>query len=186
MYTLKRPAQTIGIRHIDESMFSRCYASDCMGDGCRDDCCCYGCPADTAEVEAIMAFKPELEERTGILAAQWFKRRQRNPHYPSGYVRRTRVLDGYCVFHTRNGRGCILHRMALERGIDPHDIKPMVCFIFPLTWDGDLLHVAEFLDELPCRQGNCVIHTAQREEIKRYLGKAAAREIEALAPPPTP
>jgi len=182
VYTLKNPAQTPSIRRIDETMFSRRYASDCMGDGCRDDCCRYGCPTDTTEVLRILTFETELEERTGRPAAHWFKRRRCNPDYPSGWVRYTRVFDGYCVFHDHNGRGCVLHRMALEKGLDPHEIKPMVCFFFPLTWDGGLLHVAEFLDELPCRRGDCVIHDAQKTEIAHYLGASAAREIECLAP----
>ncbi len=49
-----------------------------------------------------------------------------------------------------------------------------------------MYHVAEFLAELSCRQGPCVIYTTQKNEIERYMGQPAAREIEALALSPEP
>ena len=182
MFTLKNPSQSIDIHRVDENNFSHCYAAGCMGDGCRDDCCRYGCPAETAEIVKILDFREELEKLTGKPASDWFKKRcERNPDYPSSYVRRTRVSNGYCVFHDNSGRGCLLHRLALEKGFDPHEIKPMVCFLFPLTWDAGCLHVSDFLDELPCLQGKSVIFSAQKDEIKYYLGENVARELETAA-----
>ncbi len=149
--------------------------------GCRDCCCSYGCPVDIVEVERIMAYKDELEKRMGISAAKWFNGDiEANPDYPSKYVKRTSVFNGRCVFHDWEKRGCLLHGMALEKGFDPHLIKPMVCFLFPLTWDGDYLHVAEFLDELPCKQEGELIISSTLSEVRYYLGEEVAAEIESL------
>jgi hypothetical protein len=128
-----------------------------------------------------MAYKDELERRLGISASKWFTGElEANTDYPSKYVRRTSVFNGNCIFHDWTSRGCLLHRMALEKDIDPHRIKPMVCFFFPLPWDGDYLHVAEFLDELPCRgQGEPVLDSVIND-LKYYLGEETAAEIERL------
>ncbi len=177
--SLKSQAKTLSIHNIDDNIFKLCYDSHCMQCGCKDDCCSYGCPVDIVEVERILVYKDELEKRLGISASRWFSgEAEFNPDYPSKQVRRTSVFNGNCIFHDWTSRGCLLHRMALEKGIDPHLIKPMVCFLFPITWDGDYLHVAEFLDELPCKQQGEVIIDSMLPEIRYYLGEDVAREIE--------
>jgi hypothetical protein len=149
--------------------------------GCKDGCCSYGCSADIAEVERILAYKEELQQRLGIDASKWFSDEiVADADYPSKYMRRTNAINGNCVFHDWSARGCLLHRMALEKGIDPHLIKPMVCFFFPLTWDGDRLVVAEFLDELPCREQGELLLDSVMNDIKYYLGEDVAAELETL------
>jgi len=50
--------------------------------------------------------------------------------------RKTRVVDGACVFHNRpgfpGGTGCALHAYALRRGEEPLRHKPDVCWQLPL------------------------------------------------------
>ncbi len=50
--------------------------------------------------------------------------------------RKTRVVDGACVFHNRpgfsGGTGCALHRFALEHDMHPMETKPDVCWQLPL------------------------------------------------------
>lgn len=59
---------------------------------------------------------------------------------PDG-ARKTRVVDGACIFLNRpgfapgtfaDGSGCALHRLALEEGVDPLETKPDVCWQLPL------------------------------------------------------
>lgn len=49
---------------------------------------------------------------------------------------RTRRFDGACVFLNRpgfaGGVGCALHSMALRRGLEPHTVKPDVCWQLPI------------------------------------------------------
>jgi hypothetical protein len=48
----------------------------------------------------------------------------------------TRMVEGACIFLNRpgfaGGPGCALHRAALERGEQPMDLKPDVCWQLPL------------------------------------------------------
>jgi Fe-S-cluster containining protein len=186
MIPVKSQTRTLAIHNVDENILTARYFSRCLEYGCRDCCCGYGCPVDLTEVERIMAFRDELEKRLGRKAEEWFLAPEANTDYPSGYVRRTVVYNGLCVFHDWSARGCLLHSFALEKHFDPHSIKPMVCFMFPLTWDGDYLHVAEFLDELPCRQQGEPILETTRSEIRYYLGEALASEIDAMKHHPLP
>lgn len=49
---------------------------------------------------------------------------------------RTRRYDGACIFLNRpgfaGGVGCSLHTMALRRGLEPHTVKPDVCWQLPI------------------------------------------------------
>ncbi|MBN1190995.1 MAG: hypothetical protein JXA46_14665 [Dehalococcoidales bacterium] len=166
---------------MDEQIWSRSYFSRCLEcTFCKDICCTYGCPVDIAEVKRIFYYQNILEQRSGIPSSEWFfPEADIRPEFPSGRVLRTRVY-GKCVFYYHQHRGCHLHSLALEMGIDPHLLKPMVCFLFPVTWDGCYLHVADFLDELPCNNQGQTIFESQRNELLAYLGPEFVREIENL------
>ncbi len=97
-------------------------------------CCSYGAhftgEEDIARVE---------EAALTLTAAQWqFRAKGRR----NGVVKRaggesvTRLVQDACVFLNRpgfaGGPGCALHRAALERGIEPLELKPDVCWQLPL------------------------------------------------------
>jgi len=170
----------IRINCVDERILSACYFARCMEcDLCNDSCCGYGCPVDTAEVERILAYKNELETRLHIPVSDWFlAETEQRPEFPSGKVKRTRINNNQCIFHDNISRGCHLHRFALEKGMDPHLLKPMVCFLFPLTWGGSYLYVSDFLDELPCKNTGVPIFESQRNELMLYLGDDFIKEME--------
>lgn len=50
--------------------------------------------------------------------------------------RKTRVVDGACIFHNRpgfaGGTGCALHKHALNNGLHPLETKPDVCWQLPI------------------------------------------------------
>jgi hypothetical protein len=50
--------------------------------------------------------------------------------------RKTRVIDGACVFLNRpgfpSGDGCALHKLALDQGKEPLELKPDVCWQLPV------------------------------------------------------
>jgi Fe-S-cluster containining protein len=178
MITLKSNPRILPIRSIDKNIFTARYFTHCMQFGCEDICCSYGCPLDLSEVDRLTPYQHEIERRTNHEAAMWFQNEvEANSDYPSGYVKNTMVYNGRCVFHAPTARGCLLHIMALEKGLDPHQLKPMVCFLFPLTWDGSYLHVADFLEELPCQHKGELILDSIIDEIRYYLGEDTASEI---------
>jgi Fe-S-cluster containining protein len=179
MIRISSATTVLKITSCDERLKSDCYFARCMECSCNDSCCNYGCPVDITEVERILTYRDELEKRIGIPASDWFmEATESRTEFPSGKIKMTRVHLNSCIFHDNVLRGCHLHRLALEKGIDPHSIKPMVCFLFPLTWDGSFLYVSEFLDELPCKNTGARIMESQINEIRRYIGDDFIKEIE--------
>lgn len=58
--------------------------------------------------------------------------------------RRTRTVDGACIFHNRpgfaGGAGCALHALALQTGRHPLETKPDVCWQLPIYRDFEERH----------------------------------------------
>ena len=182
MIPLKSSTTKLKITSVDENVLVDHYHSRCMEcPSCDDNCCHYGCPVDVSEMNRILTYRDELEQRTSLPASEWFttETEPRNG-FPSGEIVRTRVIDNRCVFLGKISRGCHLHALALEKGLDPHDIKPLICFLFPLTWDNSCLYVSEFLNELPCRNTGELILEAQIPELRMYLGDEFVSEIKQL------
>ncbi len=118
------------------------------GDGCQgvltgpapelvEGCCSYGAhlsgEEDARRVEAAAAT---------LTAQNWqFAReatRRKGPIRRNGPSKAatTRLVKDACIFLNRpgfpGGPGCALHRAALERGLDPSELKPDVCWQLPL------------------------------------------------------
>ena len=114
------------------------YGNGCQGiyaDRPDDGCCTLGAhfteKADVARVRAAMA---ELAPDTWQLHAEgtgakgWSEK--------DDGTRKTRVVDGACVFLNRPGfaagDGCSLHQLAVRTGREPHTLKPEVCWQLPI------------------------------------------------------
>jgi hypothetical protein len=98
-------------------------------------CCSYGAHfTDRADVARVKAAAKTLQpdqwqfltagRRGGILRTE------------ADGTKVTRLVEGACVFLNRpgfpGGPGCALHRAALDRGLEPLDLKPDVCWQLPL------------------------------------------------------
>ena len=97
-------------------------------------CCSYGAHFTSADDLA----RVKAAART-LTPDQW----QFAGHGQRGISRRnadgvpvTRMVEAACIFLNRpgfaGGAGCALHRAALERGEEPMDLKPDVCWQLPL------------------------------------------------------
>lgn len=66
--------------------------------------------------------------------------------------RHTRVVDGACVFLNRPGfaagPGCALHVMALDRGLEPLQVKPDVCWQLPIRRSFDRVERPDGVEKL--------------------------------------
>jgi hypothetical protein len=124
-----------------------------FGRGCRgihadrptDGCCTLGAHFSDADDEKRVA---KAVKR--LTAGQWQYRREgrRNgwTETDEDGARKTRVVDGACIFHNRpgfapegttpprfaDGAGCALHVLALAEGVEPLTTKPDVCWQLPL------------------------------------------------------
>jgi hypothetical protein len=104
----------------------------------QQGCCSYGAHfidgADRRRVEKVAAT---------LTAEQW---QFRSKAKKGGVAKKnragesvTRLVDGACIFLNRpgfpTGPGCALHVAALERGRNPLELKPEVCWQLPLRRD---------------------------------------------------
>ena len=173
------------IRAVDDSIFRRRYFARCMACGfCRDACCSHGVDVDEQVARAILGQADRIEALVGVSREDWFVGDLvADPEVPGGGARRARVRDGYCVFHDRRGRGCLLHGYALATGQDYHTLKPMVSTLFPLTFEGGTLVLADELEDgtLVCAGEGPTAYEAVRGELAYYFGDEMVAALDALA-----
>jgi hypothetical protein len=172
------------IERADRRIFTLRYFTHCLRCGfCHDWCCQFGVDVELTRAQAILARAAELERYVGIPRDQWFEPGvERDDELPGGGARRTRVEDGHCVFLRCEGRGCLLHAFAIERGLDYHELKSMVDCLFPLTFaDGLLCPADEIMDgELVCAGQGPTLYRGVREELRYYFGDACVAALDVL------
>ncbi len=176
------------IDKVDLLIFQRRYFTKCLDCGyCADWCCSFGVDVDLANVERLKAHADGIEAFTGIPRAEWLDGVvQPDADYPGGGNVRTRAKDGACVFLDRGqhgGRGCMLHRYALDRGIDYHEVKPLMSSLFPLSFDDTgTLHAASEIEdeELVCRDEGPTLYRGARAELLHYFGEDFVAELDAI------
>lgn len=114
------------------------YGAGCPGiyaDRPGDGCCTLGAHfTEKADVKRVRAAMAELTPATWQLHAEgtghegWTEQEDGE--------RKTRVVDGACVFLNRPGfvvgDGCSLHQLAVRTGRAPHTLKPEVCWQLPV------------------------------------------------------
>jgi Fe-S-cluster containining protein len=168
---------------VDPAIFHRTYFMRCMECSyCFDSCCAYGADVDGPNVERLNAVAAELEDFVDVPRERWFTGEWNDDReFPGARQTRTRVEKDACVFRGRGGtRGCQIHAFALARGTDYHELKPMVCILFPCTFDGGLLHPSnEILDKtLQCIDDGPTLYQGVRDEIAWYFGGELVRELD--------
>jgi hypothetical protein len=177
------------VDRVDTDIFVHRYFERCLACSyCFDSCCQYGVDVDAHNVARLRDHARDLERYTGVPENRWFTESwQDDSEFPGGRFTRTRVEDGACVFRSRRptrpaGRGCLIHSFALERGIDYHELKPMVSVLFPVTFDDGLLHCStEIVDRsLQCIDDGPTVYRGVRGEIAWYFGSALVAELDAL------
>lgn len=173
------------VRAVDPAIFTSRYFARCMAcSWCADWCCSHGVDVDETVAAALLARAPEIESRIGVPVGEWFDGpSEPDADMPGGATRRARVREGRCVFRAREGRGCVLHGLAIERGEDYHILKPMASTLFPVTWgDGALLLSDELEDgSLVCAGEGPSAYDAARAELAWYFGDALVAELDALS-----
>ena len=172
-----RVMSKITIRRISRGVFSQKGFDDrgCYGSACGDDCCRYGCDVDRESYGLIVANGSVVEALTGRPVGDCFRGGwSGDPEFLGGDSIESAVReDGYCAFHERGGKGCVLYRLAEERGL-PRRIIPSICRLYPITWGyGDLFVTDDMEPGCNCaapdnRTQKSVFET-QRREIEDIL-----------------
>jgi hypothetical protein len=120
----------LDLEHLDSF-----YACDgCSARHPRAFCCRnHELELTTADLETLEAVKPEVFTAFPRLAAL-AGRRGGLWRYGDNFERvMAQKSGGDCLFLMPGGDGCWLHRFALERGLDPIDVKPYICSLYPVV-----------------------------------------------------
>jgi Fe-S-cluster containining protein len=172
------------ISGVDTAIFVKTFYGECMEcTFCHDACCQYGADVTALDHANIQAQADELEDYLGLPRGRWFTHSwQVEADWPGGKATGTRVEDERCVFLNRQGRGCRLHSYAMEKGIDVHEIKPMVCLLWPVTWwEGVLQPSNEIVDnDLICLGPGQTCYRSSRNDIAYYFGAHLVSELDGL------
>lgn len=188
------------LEQFDPRIYGFRYFGTCMDcTYCRDACCQYGADIETIRMKAILEHADDLEKHLGIERTEWFRTDPDDigivpdGDYPGGEYTRTGVVElpagrsphneDACVFLDPVNRGCKLHGFALERGIVVHEIKPMICLLFPLSFTNrTLVPAVEFDDsDLVCIGPGPTIYQSAREDLRYYFGDELVAELDARA-----
>jgi Fe-S-cluster containining protein len=172
------------VHAVDDLIFTLHYFTACMQcNFCHDSCCAYGADVDILNAERIRSAEKDLRRYVTVPAENWFSSEiiHDDEFLGSSYTR-TSVIDGACVFLNRTGRGCLLHRYCMENGRDYHELKPIVCSLFPITFsDGVLLPSLELEDgSLICSKTGLSAYEGNRNELAYYFGEHFTEELDTL------
>jgi hypothetical protein len=172
------------IRGVDPGIFTYRYFTFCMScTFCGDACCSYGVDIDVQNIERLSALGSDFEAYVGAPREQWFSRKRSKDHeFPGGANGRTKTKNGACVFLDRKNRGCKIHAYCLAKGMDYHQLKPLVSVLFPLTFeDGTLVPASEVTEnELICSGEGPSLYDGVREELIYYFGGGFVEEVDLI------
>lgn len=189
---------------VQRDVFTRRVVADCMTHACvqladegarlaharplLEACCQYGADVDVAERDAILTHADQLRGLlvAGAQTAPWFTTEvQIDPDYPSGRHVRTAVFkraDGEtgCVFLAHDRRGCAIHRSALEGGWDFHQVKPHICRLFPMSYEGDAIVISDDYEDYDCADasGAPSLYRVARDTLAAVFGPALVAALD--------
>ncbi|HEY4239841.1 MAG TPA: DUF3109 family protein [Kofleriaceae bacterium] len=177
-------------------LFTKRIVADCMTHECsmiekhglveHDICCQYGADVDLAEKTQIEAHEADIRPllrgpAAELPVAEWFEPEVYvDADYPSGAVVRTAVSGRGCVFLSHDARGCAIHRAALEQRWDLRGVKPAICRLFPLSYEGDTIMVAGEYAEYSCAHvDGPTIYRYTRDIVGELFGAALVAALDA-------
>ncbi len=171
------------LREIDTDIFSiKCYSSCMSCHLCKDDCCKEGAIADVENVKKILKNEEFLKDKVDINPKYFFKEVFRDEDFPSGKGTFIPEKNGSCIFINKKGRGCRLHTLLVSQHRDYHELKPIICCLFPVSFEkGELCPAPEFNNKnFICLEGGSSLYDASRNELKYYFGEDFVRELDKI------
>jgi hypothetical protein len=134
-------------------------------------------------MEKIQQRKEEIMPFVRPPEGQWF-----DPgytyyeEYAGNQFTRINTQGPRCVFISKDQRGCGLHRYAISKQMDYHEIKPLVCILFPLSFGEGILSVAPELedDSLVCSGSGYSAYQSLRSELEYYFGHEFVEELDGI------
>jgi Fe-S-cluster containining protein len=174
----------VAISFVHRDIFLKSYFARCLEcNFCHDWCCSFGADIDIQNVEKIREHREEIQPFIRKSEVEWFETEYTYyEEYAGNQYTRINPQGTRCVFISKDQRGCGLHRYAITKGMDYHEIKPLVCILFPLSFEEGILSLAPELDDnsLVCSGAGASAYRALRNELEHYFGPEFTEEIDAI------
>jgi Fe-S-cluster containining protein len=174
----------LAISFVQRDIFLKTYFARCLECSfCHDWCCSFGADIDIENVEKIREQKDEIRPFIRESGGEWFEGENTYyEEYAGNHYARIKPLGPRCVFISKDQRGCGLHRYAISQQMDYHAIKPIVCILFPLSFEEGLLFPAAELDDnsLVCSGSGASVYRAMRDELEYYFGRELVEELDEI------
>ncbi|HSL28832.1 MAG TPA: DUF3109 family protein [Anaerolineales bacterium] len=176
--------ENLAISFVHRDIFLKSYFARCLECSfCHDWCCSFGADVDIHNVEKIRQHKEGITPFIRASEVEWFEGEYAYyEEYAGNLYTRINPQGPRCVFISEEQRGCGLHRYALSKQMDYHEIKPLVCALFPLSFGEGLLCLAPELEDnsLVCAGAGSSVYRSLRSELEYYFGPACVEELDAV------
>jgi Fe-S-cluster containining protein len=174
----------VSISFVRRDIFLKTYFARCLEcNFCHDWCCSFGADIDVEKVEKIQQRREEILPFVRPPEVEWFDPEYTYyEEYAGNAYTRINTQGPRCVFIGKGQRGCGLHRYALSKQIDYHEIKPLVCILFPLSFEEGILSLAPELDDdsLVCSGTGYSAYQSIRNELEYYFGHGFVAELDGI------
>ena len=102
--------------------------------------------------------------------------------YAGNQYTRINTQGPRCVFISKDQRGCGLHRYAISKQMDYHEIKPLICILFPLSFSEGILSLAAEMDDnsLVCAGLGYSAYQSMRNELEHYFRREFIEELDGI------
>jgi Fe-S-cluster containining protein len=174
----------MAISFVHRDIYLKKYFARCLEcSSCHDWCCSFGADIDLQNMEKIQQRKEGIMPFVRPPEGEWF-----DPgytyyeEYAGNRFTRINTQGPRCVFISKDQRGCGLHRYAISQQMDYHEIKPLVCILFPLSFGEGILSVAPELDDdsLVCSGSGVSAYQSLRSELEYYFGREFVEELDGI------
>ena len=174
----------VAISFIHRDIFLKSYFARCLEcNFCHDWCCSFGADIDIQNVKKIQQHSEEIKPFIRESDVEWFETEYTYyEEYVGNQYTRINPQGPRCVFISKDQRGCGLHRYAISKGMDYHEIKPLVCILFPLSFEEGILSTAPELEDnsLVCAGAGETVYRSLRNELEHYFGPELTEEMDAI------
>ena len=118
----------------------------CHGCDCDDECCKNQPDIDKECYELILKNSKFIEKELGMSIKECFEGYwyDENDFLGGNVTEPVLDKDGFCIFHSKKGKGCVLFNLVKKNNL-PRRIIPSICRLYPLTWGGDELMISDDL-----------------------------------------
>ena len=170
------------ISFVHRDIFMKSYFARCLEcNFCHDWCCSFGADIDIRNVERIQQHREGILKFVRPPEGEWFETEYSYfEEYEGNQYTRIHPQGSRCAFISKDQRGCGLHRYAISKGMDYHEIKPLVCILFPLSFEEGILSVAPELGDnsLVCAGLGTSVYDSLRNELEFYFGREFVQELD--------